>query len=175
MLSRWVTHWFNPLQGNESIWYFSQLATNNVLPAGVLIDKAKMSVWCLENIVWRSAEHTQSKEAKFTNGTSVDLFISSSNIKPFHFCWQQGQNLGAGQYELKSFLDDWGSEHKKKHGKFGKVAQYPEKNSDRIYCCTLSQLKRDVVSVIRWSGKSFNLVCLWSMFKWFQWSFSLDV
>ncbi|XP_064626225.1 ciliary microtubule-associated protein 2-like [Lineus longissimus] len=61
-----------------------------------------------------------------------------------HYAVPQGQNLGAGQYELKSFLDDWGSEHKKKHGKFGKVAQYPEKNSDRIYCCTLSQLKRDV-------------------------------
>lgn len=48
-------------------------------------------------------------------------------------------NLGPGEYSLPSFLDRWNDEHRRKHGQLGKVKQYPDIPTERIYCCTLSQ------------------------------------
>ena len=67
-------------------------------------------------------------------------------------CWwsvllfQSHSNLGPGQYEIKSFLDDFHTEHKKRAGRFGKVEQYQDKPTERIYCVTLSQNPREPVS-----------------------------
>lgn len=53
------------------------------------------------------------------------------------------QNLGPGQYNLPSCMDELNSEHKRKHGKFGTVAQYPKKGGGRLYVSELSQMPRD--------------------------------
>lgn len=42
-------------------------------------------------------------------------------------------DLGPGQYEIKSFVDEWKGEHKGSHGKFGKMVQYPDVATDRIF------------------------------------------
>ncbi|CAL1531073.1 unnamed protein product [Lymnaea stagnalis] len=39
-------------------------------------------------------------------------------------------NLGPGQYEVKSFIDDLNTEHKKGCGRFGKASQYPDLHTD---------------------------------------------
>lgn len=59
---------------------------------------------------------------------------------------QNNSNLGPGQYEIKSFVDDWNTEHKKRTGRFFKMDQYPEKAIDRIYAFSLSQNPRNPVS-----------------------------
>ena len=61
--------------------------------------------------------------------------------------FQNHTNMGPGQYEIKSFLDDWNTEHKKRSGRFGKVEQYTEKPTERIYCVTLSQNARETVCI----------------------------
>ncbi|XP_077981142.1 ciliary microtubule-associated protein 2-like [Glandiceps talaboti] len=70
-----------------------------------------------------------------------DLFTGDRNapIKTGHLAIPNLANLGPGQYNLHTFLDRWQDEHRQKHGEFGKVAQYPVKPTDRIYCSTLSQ------------------------------------
>ncbi len=40
-------------------------------------------------------------------------------------------NLGPGQYNLPTIVDDLQDRHTKKTGKFGKLAQYPVKSGDR--------------------------------------------
>ena len=62
----------------------------------------------------------------------------------FHI-FQNHANLGPGQYEIKSCIDDWKSEHKMRHGRFGKVQQYPDQPTDRIYAFSLSQNPRKPV------------------------------
>jgi len=42
-------------------------------------------------------------------------------------------DLGPGQYEINSFVDELKGHHKAGHGKFGKLAQYPEVPTDRIF------------------------------------------
>lgn len=61
-------------------------------------------------------------------------------------CVQSHSNLGPGQYAIKSFLDDWNTEHKKRSGRFFKMDQYPEKAIDRMYAFSLSQNPRNPVS-----------------------------
>lgn len=60
--------------------------------------------------------------------------------------------LGPGQYEIKSFVEEFSGEHKIHKGKFGTVAQYPDPPTDRIYNATLSQYPRNIVS-------SINIFC----------------
>lgn len=60
---------------------------------------------------------------------------------------QKLANLGPGQYSLKSFVDTWDTVHKKRQGKFGKVDQYPEKPTDRVFCSTLPQCPKEPVSI----------------------------
>ncbi len=40
-------------------------------------------------------------------------------------------NLGPGQYNIPTFVDNLTDRHKKKTGKFGKLSQYPMKSGDR--------------------------------------------
>lgn len=58
---------------------------------------------------------------------------------------QKLADLGPGQYELKSFVDDWKTEHRMRQGKFGKVEQHPRKGTERILCSTLSQCPKEEV------------------------------
>ncbi|KAK7495048.1 hypothetical protein BaRGS_00013688 [Batillaria attramentaria] len=70
-----------------------------------------------------------------------DVFSGDRNkpISDGHFAAPRLANLGPGQYEINSFLDDLNGEHKLRKGKFGTVAQYPTPPSERIYNSTLSQ------------------------------------
>jgi len=73
-----------------------------------------------------------------------DLFTGDRN-KPItvgHLAAPNKGHLGPGEYEIKSFLDDLNSEHKKRSGKFSKVDRSPGVPSDRIHCKTLSQWPR---------------------------------
>ncbi|XP_041359080.1 lymphocyte expansion molecule-like [Gigantopelta aegis] len=70
-----------------------------------------------------------------------DLFSGNRN-KPItvgYFAAPKMVTVGPGKYELKSFVDDWQTLHKKKHGKFGNVEQYPDFPHERIFYSTLSQ------------------------------------
>jgi len=73
-----------------------------------------------------------------------DLFTGDRN-KPIamgYFAAPNKGDLGPGEYEIKSFLDDIQGEHKKRYGKFGKVQRFPDVPSDRIHGSTLSQWPR---------------------------------
>lgn len=73
-----------------------------------------------------------------------DLFTGDRN-KPItvgHLAAPNKGNLGPGEYEIKSFLDDLDIQQKTHHGKFSKVDRYPPIPSDRIHCRTLSQWPR---------------------------------
>lgn len=63
-----------------------------------------------------------------------DLFSEARSIVPKwgHYAVDPDKNLGPGQYTLKSFTDDLKDQHNAKHGKFGKIAQYPATAGDRI-------------------------------------------
>lgn len=73
-----------------------------------------------------------------------DLYSGDRNkpIKIGHLAAPNHSNLGPGQYDIKSFADNWDTEHKQRTGRFFKVDQYPEKPSERIYAFTLSQNPR---------------------------------
>ena len=60
---------------------------------------------------------------------------------------QKLAQLGPGQYDLKSSLDEWSGEHKQRKGKFGTVAQYPCPPTERIYNSCLAQCPREQVSL----------------------------
>ena len=62
--------------------------------------------------------------------------------------FQKLANLGPGQYQLKSFVDSWDTIHKKRQGKFGKVDQFPEQPTERVFCSTLSQCPKENVSAL---------------------------
>jgi len=73
-----------------------------------------------------------------------DLFTGDRN-KPIlvgHLAAPNKGNLGPGEYEIKSFLDELDIKQKIHHGKFSKVDRAPDVPSDRIYCRTLSQWPR---------------------------------
>lgn len=73
-----------------------------------------------------------------------DLFSGDRNkpISDGHFAAPKLANLGPGQYEIGSFLDELNGEHRTRKGKFGTVAQYPMPPTERIYNYTLSQYPR---------------------------------
>ena len=56
-------------------------------------------------------------------------------------------------FSWKSFLD----QHKKLHGKFGKVKRFPDVPSDRIYGSTLSQWPRKAVSSTLYKTSNYFL------------------
>lgn len=74
-----------------------------------------------------------------------DLFSGDRNkpISDGHFAAPKTANLGPGQYNLKSFADEWGTMHKKRHGKFGKVNRNPKVPTERIFCSTLQQCPKE--------------------------------
>ncbi|XP_076440933.1 ciliary microtubule-associated protein 2-like isoform X2 [Babylonia areolata] len=90
-----------------------------------------------------------SSEEMINKMTSVrgpyDLFSGDRNkpISDGHFAAPKLANLGPGQYDIKSSLDEWNGEHKQRKGKFGTVAQYPRPPTERIYNSVLSQCPRD--------------------------------
>ncbi|XP_018419495.1 PREDICTED: lymphocyte expansion molecule [Nanorana parkeri] len=51
-----------------------------------------------------------------------------------------------GQYKVKSFTEELKSDQKLKHGKFGKIAQYPKVPTERIFCSSLTHWPRPVDS-----------------------------
>lgn len=74
-----------------------------------------------------------------------DLFSGDRNkpINDGYLAAPKLADLGPGQYELKSFVDDWKTEHRVRQGKFGKVEQHPRKGTERILCSTLSQCPKE--------------------------------
>lgn len=74
-----------------------------------------------------------------------DLFTGERNkpISVGYFALPAKQNLGPGEYDLKSFLHELQDKHKKHHGAFLKVQRFPPYPTNRIYCSTLSQYPRD--------------------------------
>ena len=110
------------------------------------------------------------------------LFGIHSNWTVIFFYQQAKQNLGPGEYDLKSFLHElngsylklfssWtfsffvyfsllhfychvyflsfcvlSDKHKNHHGAFLKVERFPAYPTNRVYCSTLSQYPRDLVS-----------------------------
>ncbi|KAM5149098.1 ciliary microtubule-associated protein 2 [Mantella aurantiaca] len=51
-----------------------------------------------------------------------------------------------GQYKVKSFIEELEGEQKMKHGKFGKISQYPKVPTERIFCSSLTHWPRPVDS-----------------------------
>ncbi|XP_028415767.1 lymphocyte expansion molecule-like [Dendronephthya gigantea] len=70
-----------------------------------------------------------------------DLFTGSRNkpITAGHFAVPIRANLGPGQYDIQSFLHEFKSEHKNRHGRFLKLERFPDYPANRIYFSTLSQ------------------------------------
>lgn len=74
-----------------------------------------------------------------------DLFSGDRN-KPItvgYLAAPKLANLGPGQYNLKSFVNDLESIHRNRQGKFGKVDQYPEQPTERVFNSTLSQCPKE--------------------------------
>ena len=63
-----------------------------------------------------------------------DLFSENRSApnKTGHLAEDLDKKLGPGQYDLKSFVDDLNDQPHKKHGKFGKIEQYPDVSGDRL-------------------------------------------
>ncbi|KAM8930609.1 ciliary microtubule-associated protein 2 [Pelodytes ibericus] len=73
-----------------------------------------------------------------------DLF-SGPRDKPLcygHFGSQKKNESEPGAYKLKSFIEDLESQQRKKHGTFGKIAQYPRVPTERICCSSLIHCPR---------------------------------
>lgn len=73
-----------------------------------------------------------------------DLYSGDRNkpIRTGHYAAPAHSNLAPGKYDIKSFLDNLDTVHKNRTGRFGKVDQYPEKPTERIYAFTLCQNPR---------------------------------
>ena len=78
-----------------------------------------------------------------------DLYSGDRNnpIRTGHYAVPHHATLSPGQYEIRSFVEELGSAHKKKQGRFGRVARIPEHPAERIYSFSLSQNPRVSVSV----------------------------
>jgi hypothetical protein len=62
-----------------------------------------------------------------------DVFSENrSTIKWGHYAKGKSANLGPGQYDLNSFIDEMKGSANVKRGKFGKIAQYPNFSGDRL-------------------------------------------
>ncbi len=69
-----------------------------------------------------------------SNRGPYDVFSEnrSAPVKWGHYAQDLDKKLGPGQYNFKSFTDELQNKHQKKHGKFGKIEQYPAISGDRI-------------------------------------------
>ncbi|XP_069593939.1 ciliary microtubule-associated protein 2 [Ranitomeya imitator] len=77
-----------------------------------------------------------------------DLFTGSRSgpILYGHFATPKNYKSEPGQYKVKSFTEELENEQKKKHGKFGKISQYPKVPTERIFCSTLTHWSRPIDS-----------------------------
>lgn len=71
---------------------------------------------------------------KVSNRGPYDVFSSNRTdpVKTGHYTKVMKWNLGPGQYNIPSLTDDLVDYSKEKHGKFGKIAQYPKISGDRL-------------------------------------------
>ncbi|XP_077132728.1 ciliary microtubule-associated protein 2 isoform X2 [Ranitomeya variabilis] len=78
-----------------------------------------------------------------------DLFTGSRSgpILYGHFATPKNYKSEPGQYKVKSFTEELENEQKKKHGKFGKISQYPKVPTERIFCSTLTHWSRPINTV----------------------------
>lgn len=69
-----------------------------------------------------------------SNRGPYDVFSLNRSDAPItgHYTKVIKWNLGPGQYNIPSLTDDLVNYSKEKHGKFGKIAQYPKFSGDRI-------------------------------------------
>ncbi|MGH0140918.1 UNVERIFIED_CONTAM: hypothetical protein FKN15_073039 [Acipenser sinensis] len=73
-----------------------------------------------------------------------DVFTGprSRHASTGHYVVLKTTNLGPGQYEIKSFVEDLQSKEKKKSGEFSSLLQYPSTPTERVGCSTLSHCPR---------------------------------
>ncbi|XP_063283335.1 ciliary microtubule-associated protein 2 [Pelobates fuscus] len=94
----------------------------------------------VKNFVAESLKHRAGKRGLY------DLSISSRDQLIYgHFGSQHSLKLKEyepGQYPKTSFTEELGSGYKKKHGTFGKIAQYPEVPTERMCRSTLAHCPR---------------------------------
>ncbi|XP_071952758.1 ciliary microtubule-associated protein 2-like [Antedon mediterranea] len=121
-------------------------STVGMLDAGSSTPRHLPSVGCeLGPGTYSTKSFTEKLTGKVTSIRGpYDLFTGDRNkpIKTGHLAVPGMANLGPGQYDLKSFADKWNDEHHIKHGRFGKVSQYPTRPSERMYCSSLPQWPR---------------------------------
>ncbi|XP_040216346.1 lymphocyte expansion molecule [Rana temporaria] len=77
-----------------------------------------------------------------------DVFTGSRSqpIQYGYFATPKRTPSEPGQYKVKSFIEEFEGEHQKKHGHFGKIAQYPKVPTERILCSSLTHWPRPVDS-----------------------------
>uniref|UniRef100_A0A8C5R9G4 Uncharacterized protein n=1 Tax=Leptobrachium leishanense TaxID=445787 RepID=A0A8C5R9G4_9ANUR len=72
-----------------------------------------------------------------------DLFSGSRDQPVYgHIGSQVKMESEPGQYKMKSFTEEWESEHKKKRGFLGRIAQYPNVSAERLCCSSLVHCPR---------------------------------
>ncbi|XP_072173043.1 ciliary microtubule-associated protein 2-like [Diadema setosum] len=126
----------------------SKMSTSTVglLDAGSSTPRHLPTVGCeLGPGTYENKSFTEELTSKVTSTRGpYDLFTGERNapIKTGHLSRPGQHPLGPGQYNLSSFSDKWQDEHNEWKGKLGKISQYPERPSERMYCSTLSQWPR---------------------------------
>ncbi|XP_075040127.1 ciliary microtubule-associated protein 2 [Mixophyes fleayi] len=93
----------------------------------------------LKSSIDETLKHTVSKRGPY------DLFTGSRSqpipyghfATPIEYCRSE-----PGQYKTKTLVDDLESDCKRKHGKFGKISQYPTVPSGRIFYSSLAHCPR---------------------------------
>ncbi|XP_056388118.1 lymphocyte expansion molecule isoform X2 [Hyla sarda] len=77
-----------------------------------------------------------------------DLFTGSrSGPIPYgYFATPKHNHSEPGQYKIKSFSEELENEQKKKHGKFGKMPQYPKVSGERVICSSLAHWPKPINS-----------------------------
>merc|ERR1711936_6837 len=75
------------------------------------------------------------KDKKTSEKGPYELYSGDRNkpISEGYLAAPKLADLGPGQYEIGSFVDVLKGHHKAGHGKFGKLTQYPEVPTDRIF------------------------------------------
>ncbi|XP_071984097.1 ciliary microtubule-associated protein 2 isoform X2 [Engystomops pustulosus] len=73
-----------------------------------------------------------------------DVFTPSRSAPiPYgYFATPKNNKSEPGQYKVQSFIEELENEQKKKHGKFGKISQYPKVPTERIICSSLTNWPR---------------------------------
>ncbi|XP_073449558.1 ciliary microtubule-associated protein 2 [Aquarana catesbeiana] len=96
----------------------------------------------LKNSTNEVLQHTVGKRGPY------DVFTGSRSqpIQYGYFATPKRTPSEPGQYKVKSFIEEFEGEHQKKHGHFGKIAQYPKVPTERILCSSLNHWPRPVDS-----------------------------